>query len=125
MATSLPLAFADAGLSLRVLINLVSNAIKYTPSGGVVTVSASFAHSQRVVLAVTDHGPGVPREWAKRVFGKFEQVEARRSGAAIGTGLGLAFCKLAVVAQGGRIWIDSEPDVQTVVSFELPAGERS
>ena len=122
VAPDLPPLIADASLSLRVLINLLSNAIKYTPSGASVTVSASSAEARHVTLAVTDHGPGVPRQWQKRVFGKFEQVEARKSGAAIGTGLGLSFCKLAVAAQGGRIWIESEPDVRTVVSFELPAG---
>ena len=105
---------------MRVLVNLLSNAIKYSPAGAVVTLAASSPHPRRVVLAVTDHGPGVPRAWLKRAFDKFEQVGARKAGAAVGSGLGLAFCKLAVAAQGGRIWMESEPGVRTVVSVELP-----
>jgi signal transduction histidine kinase len=116
----LPPVSADPELSLRVLANLLSNAIKYSPRGSVVTISTSRYNQATVVFAVTDHGPGVPKQWVDRVFGKFVQVEARKSGAAVGTGLGLAFCEMATAAQGGRIWMVSEPDVETVVSLTLP-----
>jgi signal transduction histidine kinase len=64
---------------------------------------------------------GVPPELLKKVFDKFRQVQARRAGAAVGFGLGLTFCRLAVQAQGGRIWMESQPNVETTVYFSLPS----
>lgn len=116
----LPQVLADPDLTLRVLINLLTNALKYSPPSSVVTVATRRYNQTSVLFAVTDHGPGVPREWVKRVFGKFAQVEARSAGAAVGSGLGLAFCQMATTAQGGRIWMESEPEVQTIVSVTLP-----
>ena len=77
----------------------------------------------RVRLDGTYHGPGIPRHWARKVFHRHAQVEARKEGAAVGTGLGLTFCRLAVVSHGGRIWVDSEPGKRTTFSFELPVAE--
>jgi len=120
-AAEAPRAHADPDLTLRVLTNLLSNAIKYSPAHTTVTVAVAPDDTGGVAVSVEDHGPGVPPAWLKRVFGKFEQVQARKAGAAVGTGLGLAFCQMAVQAQGGRIWMESEPGVRTVVHFTLPS----
>jgi len=114
--------YADPDLTQRVLINLVSNALQHAPTHTAVTVSVARDDAGDVVFGVTDHGPGIPTRWLSRVFNKFEQVEARRDGAAVGTGVGLAFCKMAVQAQGGRIWVESQPEQSTTFSFSLPAG---
>ena len=116
-----PPALADANLTTRVLVNLLSNALKYSPPQTKVRVTVAPDDRSGVRVAVEDQGPGVPAAWLKRVFGKFEQVQARQAGAAVGTGLGLAFCQMAVQAQGGRIWMESQPNVRTAVMFTLPA----
>jgi two-component system sensor histidine kinase VicK len=103
----------------RVLVNLLSNALKYTPSGKTITVSAKVT-DEGVHFAVTDEGPGIPKEYLHRIFDRFVQVEARKAGAPVGTGLGLTFCKLAVEAHGGRIWLESEVGKGTTVHFLLP-----
>jgi signal transduction histidine kinase len=96
---------ADVGLIRRVLQNLLSNALKYTPVGGDVRIVITPSHSE-VRVAVTDTGPGIAPEYHQRIFEKFGQVEDRTN--RVGTGLGLAFCKLAVEAHGGRIGVESE-----------------
>ncbi len=111
---------ADEELTVRVLVNLLSNAIKWSPSGAEVRLTARPTAEGAVAFAVQDHGPGVPAEWAQRVFEPFGQVEARRAGAHAGTGLGLTFCRLAVEAQAGRIYLESETGTGTTVHFTLP-----
>ncbi|PIZ48907.1 MAG: hypothetical protein COY42_05355 [Armatimonadetes bacterium CG_4_10_14_0_8_um_filter_66_14] len=113
-------AYADPDLTNRVLVNLVSNALKVSPTEGKVTVTARQLASGEVALSVADQGPGIPAEWAQHVFEKFGQLEARKAGAS-GTGLGLTFCRAAVEAQGGRIWLSSENGNGTTVTFTLPA----
>ncbi|MGD2145659.1 MAG: ATP-binding protein [Anaerolineae bacterium] len=105
----LPWLHADAGLIRRVLNNLLDNAIKFTPEGGCVRVWARHAGETEVdelLIGVSDEGPGIPQEEQRKVFEKFRRVRSvagRRSG----SGLGLPFCKLAVEAHGGRIWVQS------------------
>ena len=113
---------ADVEVTTRVLINLVSNAIKYSPENSMVTVSAAPHQEGMIVFRVADNGPGIPQEWVNRVFDRFAQVESRRQGNSSGSGLGLSFCCLAVEAQGGRIWLESELGKGTTVSFMLPRG---
>jgi len=110
---------ADRWVLIRILVNLLSNALKYTPSSGTIKVQV-FMDDGWVHFSVTDQGPGIPKEYLDRIFDRFVQVEARKSGAAVGTGLGLTFCKLAVEAHGGRIWIESEVGKGTTVHFVLP-----
>jgi two-component system sensor histidine kinase/response regulator len=109
----LPPILADEDLLRRVLVNLVANAMKFTRSDGTVTVSAARADasdtdSGTVIISVSDEGEGIPPEDRERIFEKFGQVESRRAGRKMSTGLGLTFCKLAVEAHGGRIWVESE-----------------
>ena len=96
---------ADVGLIRRVLQNLLSNALKVTPAGGDVRIVITPSRSE-VRVAVTDTGPGISPEYHQRIFEKFGQVEDRTN--RLGTGLGLAFCKLAIEAHGGRIGVESE-----------------
>jgi signal transduction histidine kinase len=69
---------------------------------------------------VKDEGEGVPREAFERIFEKFGQVEGRKSGHKMSTGLGLTFCKMAVEAHGGRIWVESELGRGSTFSFAIP-----
>jgi signal transduction histidine kinase len=120
----LPAVLADGAAVGRVLANLLGNAIKHSPEGAAITVGVRPASEHTVRFDVTDRGPGVPPRWAGRVFERHAQVEARANGAAVGTGLGLTFCRLAVTAHGGRIWLQSRPGVETTFSFELPTAPR-
>ncbi|MCX7967650.1 MAG: HAMP domain-containing histidine kinase [Armatimonadetes bacterium] len=110
---------ADRWVLIRVLVNLLSNALKYTPNGGTITLSVVMDGGW-VHFSVKDQGPGIPKEYLERIFDRFVQVEARKAGAAVGTGLGLTFCKLAVEAHGGRIWVESEVGKGTTVHFVVP-----
>jgi signal transduction histidine kinase len=110
---------ADAQKLCRVLVNLLGNAIKFTPYGGTITLSVR-PHDDGVLFAVRDTGEGIPAEAFERIFEKFGQVEKRQSGERASTGLGLTFCKLAVEAHGGRIWVESEPGIGSEFLFVLP-----
>jgi PAS domain S-box-containing protein len=116
-ADGLPAISGDATLLRRVLQNLMSNAIKFTPPGGTVTTTAGIDDG-RLHLVVTDTGPGLPPEMEGRVFQKF----CTGNGGKRGSGLGLAFCKLAVEAHGGQIWVDSKPGQGTEVHVTISPG---
>jgi signal transduction histidine kinase len=120
----LPTLPADAGLISRVIDNLISNAFKYTDSGGHIEVEAE-QHDQTLLIHVRDDGQGIPLEYHTRIFDKFVQV-ADASGAPLrkGTGLGLAFCRLAVEAHGGKIWVESTPGSGSNFSFTLPLNQQ-
>jgi len=103
----------------RLVVNLLSNAIKFTPARGTSTVSAA-RNLTSITIAVADNGEGIPKEFHEKIFEKFGQVEARKAGRRRSTGLGLTFCKLAVEAHGGRIWVDSTPGAGSTFRFSLP-----
>ncbi|MEE9202969.1 MAG: ATP-binding protein [Dehalococcoidia bacterium] len=115
-APDLPPARADAGKVRRVLTNLVHNAIKFTPAGGTVTVSAGVEEGM-VVVRVTDTGIGIPSAELSRVFERFYKVDKSRSGE--GTGLGLAIAKHVVQAHGGTIWAESQEGKGSTFAFTL------
>lgn len=98
---------ADEDLLRRVVVNLLGNAIKFTPDGGRITLSAKV-DTQGLTFSVVDNGPGIPPEDQARIFDKFGQAAAHRDRRKYSTGLGLAFCKMVVEAHGGRIWVESE-----------------
>jgi len=110
----------DGGLIRRVLENLVSNGIRHTPAGSRIGISIA-SRNQHVRVAVHDEGPGVPPEHRSRIFEKFATVEARQERTDHSTGLGLAFCKLAVEAQGGAIGMEPRVPAGSTFWFELPA----
>lgn len=99
---------ADAEQVYRLLVNLSANAVKYTPPGGQVTLSASPQHDA-VVLSVADEGPGISDEDRRQLFHKFFRANDDIARASQGTGLGLAICKGIVEAHGGEIWVESSP----------------
>ncbi len=108
----------DRDLARRVVINLLHNAIKYSPEGSTIKASAE-ADGEYVVITVSDEGPGVPADQAERIFERFYQVDFSRSKNE-GTGLGLAICKHIVEAHGGKIWaVPSEEAGGGCFSFTL------
>lgn len=100
----------DPDLMRRVLINLIHNAIKWSPRDGKITIQAS-SDDEEATITVRDQGVGVPDDHTERIFERFYQVDASRSGGE-GTGLGLAICKHIVEAHGGRIWAKGNQQVQ-------------
>jgi signal transduction histidine kinase len=121
----MPTVMADGNLIGRVVDNLLSNAFKYTDPGGVIAVEAENKGSE-IVVRVRDNGQGIPPDFVGRIFTKFVQV-THPNGAPLrkGTGLGLAFCRLAVEAHGGTIRVDSEPSRGSTFAFTLPLNHRS
>jgi signal transduction histidine kinase len=111
----------DRELIERVFANLLTNAIKFSPARSQITVTISKTPNV-VRVEVADQGPGIPLEYHQRVFEKFGQVENRFENRKYSTGLGLAFCKMAVEMHGGRIGVKSEPGKGSTFWFELPTG---
>lgn len=133
LVIGLPTIEADRETLLRVLQNLLDNALKFSPSGAAVSVGAQSVSNGRalgelpvkppasdgdwMVFWVQDRGPGVPAAYHERIFEKFGQVRGRK---VRGTGLGLTFCKLAVEAHHGRIWLESREGEGSIFAFALP-----
>lgn len=104
----LPLLNVDPDIVRRVLINLVDNALRFTPSGSTILIQA-LECPDTVLLRVADSGPGIPEEDREHVFERFRQVKNNLPARGTrGSGLGLTFCRLAVEAHGGRIWVERE-----------------
>ncbi len=112
----------DAAVLRRVLDNLLSNAIEHSPQGGVVRVAVSLCE-EGIEIAVADQGSGVPPEFRERIFEKFQRLESRQSVPGANRGLGLTFCRLAVEAHGGTIWVDDAPAGGALFRALLPATE--
>jgi signal transduction histidine kinase len=109
----------DAERFSQVLENLLSNAIKFSPSDAVVEIGARIAESQ-CLIEVRDHGPGVPKEFATRMFARFTQADGSDARAKGGTGLGLAITKALVEGMGGRISHERPASGGTKMVVELP-----
>jgi DNA-binding response OmpR family regulator len=112
--------WADSDRFQQVVINLMSNACKFSPRGGVVEIAAARGDGGRLRISVTDHGKGIPPEFQERIFEKFAQADASSTRQKGGTGLGLSISKAIVERHGGRIWFESEPGVATTFAFDLP-----
>jgi len=115
--SGLPLIFADPGRVSQVFINLIHNAIKFTPTGGHIHLGA-WQDGNNVVFMVQDDGVGVAKKDLKRIFERFYKADLARAGG--GTGLGLSICKHIVEAHGGRIWVESEENAGSKFFFTIP-----
>jgi signal transduction histidine kinase len=114
----------DSELVSRVLVNLLSNALDHSPEEASVVVEVSGdADSARV--AVRDRGPGIPAEFQEQIFEKFAQVSGNQKRRKASVGLGLAFCKLAVEAHGGRIGVESADGAGSEFWFQLPVNPEA
>lgn len=111
---------ADEEKVRRALVNLVGNAVKFTQKGHVWI--HAWRENDEVLFTVEDTGEGIPKADRERIFAKFGQVETRRAGRRMSTGLGLTFVKLAAEAHGGRVWVDSELGKGSVFTMALPVG---
>ena len=109
---------ADHDRLIQILVNLLSNAIRFSPEGGAVQLSMR-SHFDAVTVSVRDNGAGVPPEFARHLFGRFAQ-SSQRENASKGTGLGLAICRQIVRAHGGEIWHEAPDDGGARFSFDLP-----
>jgi signal transduction histidine kinase len=119
LSEDLPAVLGDRERIHQVLFNLLDNAVRFTPEGGRVTVSAE-RHDGAVDVHVTDTGSGIAPEHLPRLFERFYRVDPARSQKEGGTGIGLAIARSVVEAHGGRIWADSSPGRGSVFTFELP-----
>lgn len=120
----LPAVYADRERVHQVLFNLLDNAVRFTPAGGRVTVTAS-RHDGSVDVAVADTGPGISAEHLPHVFERFFRADQARSRVDGGTGIGLAIARSVVEAHGGRIWAESEPGRGCTFTFELPVAHAT
>jgi PAS domain S-box-containing protein len=114
-------AWSDPDRVSEILMNLLGNAIKFTPSDGKVTLSVEGRGADWVKIAVADTGPGIPPEEANRIFDKFYQVPQLEKQKIVGTGLGLSITKALVEMHGGKIWLESEVGRGSIFSFVIPA----
>ncbi len=112
--------FADPDRILQALANLISNAIKYSPPGGEITLSACKLDEHEAQIDVKDQGRGIPADKLDSIFERFQQVDASDSRAMGGTGLGLAICRSILTQHGGRIWVTSPPGEGAAFHFTLP-----
>jgi signal transduction histidine kinase len=120
---NIPSIKADVSLIKRVLSNLINNSIRHTSKGGKIEVGVdSLSEEGNICVSVKDNGDGLAPKHHKKIFEKFEQVTLKQTGTKLGTsGLGLNFCKLAIEAHGGRIWVESKgKGMGCTFSFTLP-----
>jgi PAS domain S-box-containing protein len=117
----LPPVFVDVDMIRRVMINLLENAIKYTPFGGHVEIGAE-PDGDFLRVYVLDNGPGIPEADSDRVFDKFTRLKNKTGSS--GLGVGLAFCKLAVQGHGGRIWVEPAPEHGSKFLFTIPVAKE-
>ncbi|MAU10574.1 MAG: hypothetical protein CL607_12175 [Anaerolineaceae bacterium] len=118
----LPLLNIDSEKTERILMNLMDNALKHSPENATVTIRAVEAKNGQLQVDIMDEGPGVPDSYKEKLFDQFVQIEGQH-GKRRGVGLGLTFCRLAVQAQGGRIWISDNPAGGSIFSITLPTAQ--
>jgi signal transduction histidine kinase len=117
----LPLIWVDVDMIHRMFINLLENAIKFTPVGGQIEIGAQTSSGTSVKFWVRDNGPGVSAADLERIFEKFTRLRNKNTS---GLGVGLAFCKLAVLGHGGQIWVESELGKGTTFWLTLPVAQH-
>jgi PAS domain S-box-containing protein len=118
----LPMVNCDSGLIKRTIHNILDNGIKFSSNKSMIKVTAK-SDGQRdghIIFTISDQGPGIPEEYREKIFQKHETGTSSTKGRRIGTGIGLYFCKLAVEAHQGQIWVESEIGLGSIFSFRLP-----
>ena len=120
MSLDSPLVWADSDQIEQVLVNLLDNAIKYSRPGGTVTISVAGGQGGPSRVQIRDEGIGIPTEDLARIGERFYRADKARSRSEGGSGLGLAIAQTLVEAHGGRLWLESEEERGTVVTFTLP-----
>ena len=115
------IAWADRDKVIQVLMNLIGNALKFTPTRGEVTIAVAKNSAAWMQISVTDTGPGIPAEEVNKVFGRFYQIGQAGTQKTQGTGLGLAISKALVEMHGGKIWVESAAGKGSTFFFTLPA----
>lgn len=120
LAPDLPEMVGDCDRLEQVVVNILSNAVKYTPSGGVIRLQAHMHDTTHIHIVVADNGIGIPKEDLPRLFERFYRVDKARSREGGGTGLGLAIAREIVDFHKGSIWVESEVGSGTRVTIELP-----
>jgi NtrC-family two-component system sensor histidine kinase KinB len=119
MPKDLPGIRVDQGKIIRVLTNLIENAIKFTPAQGAIHIRAEMIDYQYVEVQIRDTGPGIPEDYLEKIFDRFSQVPTQ-VGRKRGSGLGLPYCRMAIEAHGGRIWAESYKGSGSIFHFTLP-----
>ncbi len=114
---------ADRAVMHRVLDNLLSNALRYSPKDGTVTVSLTPG-AETFEFTVADQGKGIPEQYREKVFEKYAQVELREAGVSVNRGLGLTFCQLAIEAHGGKIVADEAPGGGAMFRVMMPVHDE-
>ncbi|MBE9474035.1 MAG: GAF domain-containing protein [Chloroflexi bacterium] len=117
--SDLPTVRMDKNKIHRVINNLIDNALKYTPKNGEILITAGINNQELLEIRVIDSGPGIPKEYQKRIFERFAQIPGMPSRKR-GSGLGLTYCRLAIEAHGGEIWVDDNPGGGSTFIFTLP-----
>jgi signal transduction histidine kinase len=123
LSNPLPILWVDGMVTHRVLVNLLDNAIKFTPPGGIIHLS-SHQEGEQVVFSIQDSGPGIPEDQKKVMVDRFGQPAVAPVLVQPGFGLGLAFCKLAADAMHGRIWVDSDLGHGSTFHVAFPAARE-
>ncbi|NES63886.1 MAG: histidine kinase, partial [Okeania sp. SIO2D1] len=114
----LPAIYADEELINQVLVNLLENAIKYTPEGGTISISILHRTAQKIQLSVCDTGPGIPPEQQELIFQR--NFRLKRDRAKEGYGIGLSLCSQVIRAHYGQIWVNSNLGEGSCFHFTLP-----
>jgi len=112
--------WADPDRILQALSNLISNAIKFSPLGGEIWLTAKRLDAHEAQFDIRDQGRGIPQDKLETIFGRFQQVDASDARVMGGTGLGLAICRSIIGQHGGKIWATSPPGKGATFSFTLP-----
>jgi signal transduction histidine kinase/CheY-like chemotaxis protein len=115
---------ADERKLKQVLVNLLGNAVKFTPPGGAVAVRAR-SEGEELQVSVSDTGPGIAEPERERIFEAFQRGDRNARRSAEGTGLGLTLCRRIVELHGGRIWVESRLGEGSTFTFAIPTGERA
>ncbi len=121
---NLPTIVADKDKVDQILVNLLGNAVKYSPEGGTVSLKVSANHHE-VRFAVTDQGVGIPEEHIDKIFDKFHRINTEDTRMTEGAGIGLFIVKSLIESHKGRIWVESQPGIGSTFTFALPVKQET